>query len=148
MLYTTTWIVAGVVLATSIWAFASTGNLNNNLIKNNSALEQQDNNKEVDSDNVNDENQAETKDEKVTLPTNAITEAKAKEIVAKSYVWNEIVWVETEDEDWKIVYNISLKDKTEVKVDALNWNILKADKEWLEWEKDDWKDDKSEENND
>lgn len=69
----------------------------------------------------------ETNDDNITLPANAITEQKAQEIALTSNVSAKVTWVETEDENGTIVYNIHLDNKKEVKVDVIKGTILKTD---------------------
>lgn len=78
--------------------------------------------------NKNDESAKETKDDNVQLPAKAITEESAKKIALSAYPKEAIVGVETENENGVIVYNVSLNDGTDVKVDVQKWIIVKTDK--------------------
>ncbi len=70
----------------------------------------------------------ETNSKVVKLPVGAISEDTAKKAVLTANPQAQIVGVETEDENGTIAYNISLKDGTDVKVDAVKGTILATDK--------------------
>ena len=98
---------------------------------------------EVKDNTVNDEFAKETKDDNIILPAKAITEESAKKIVLSAYPKGTIVGVETENENNVIVYNVSLNDGTDVKVDVQKWTIVKTDKRGSEKDSENTNKDKS-----
>lgn len=86
---------------------------------------------------VNDSKEASSKDEGskeinddsgVVLPANSITEAQASQVVLTANSGAKVIWISTENENWTIVFNVALDNKSEVKVDAVKGIILKTDK--------------------
>ena len=78
---------------------------------------------------VSDEGKAETQDDTIALPAGSITEAMATKIALTANVATTIKGFETEDEDGVAVYNVSLSNGTDVKIDPVKGTILKIEKE-------------------
>jgi len=169
VVYTTTWAIAGIIIASVFWAYASgTGDTATQKITSGvkNVLQIEDNEKEwVENENekdnekgwVEEKEQAETPEseavETAKLVSQAtITEAQAK-ITANTSYTGTVKKVSLDDEDGTIVYSVEYTDWTDVKVDANTNVVVKTDatssdekdgveneKDEVGNEKDNWKD--------
>ena len=78
--------------------------------------------------NTSDEGKTETQDDTITLPVGSITEATATKIALTANPDTTVTGFETEDEDGIAIYNISLSNGTDVKIDPIKETILKTEK--------------------
>jgi uncharacterized membrane protein YkoI len=63
-----------------------------------------------------------------------ISESQARQIVLSANQNTTIKTIVVGDEDGKAIYEVELSNNTEVKIDAVNGSILKADKEEMDGE--------------
>ncbi len=77
---------------------------------------------------TSDEGKTETQDDTIALPTGSITEAMATKIALTANAGTTVTRFETEDEDGVAVYNVSLSNGTNVKIDPVKATILKNEK--------------------
>ncbi len=68
------------------------------------------------------------KNNNVTLPANAISQAQASQVVLDANPGAKILSVSIGKVNWVVVYKIKLDNKKTVKVDALKWTILTSQK--------------------
>ena len=78
---------------------------------------------------VPDEGKAETQDDNIILPAGSISEATATKIALTANAGATVKGFETENEDGLAIYNISLSNGTDVKIDPVKETILKIEKE-------------------
>ena len=169
VVYTTTWAIAWILIASVFWAYASgTGDTATQKITSGvkTVLQIEDNEKwwvENEKDNWKDVNEKDNErgwveeNDKVETPESeaadsaklasqaTITESQAK-ITANTSYTGTVKKVSLDDEDGKIVYSVEYTDWTDVKVDANSNVVVKTDsagsdeKNGVENEKDNWKD--------
>lgn len=77
---------------------------------------------------ISDEGKAETQDDTIALPAGSITEAMATKIALTANAGTTVTGFETEDEDGVALYNVSLSNGTDVKIDPVKGTILKIEK--------------------
>lgn len=78
---------------------------------------------------ISDEGKAETKDDTIALPAGSITEAMATKIALTANAGTTVTGFETENEDGVALYNVSLSNGTDVKIDPVKGTILKTETE-------------------
>ena len=92
----------------------------------------QENTKEVaDAPNTgtSNEGKTETQDDTIALPARSITEAMATKIALTANAGTTVTGFETEDENGIAIYNVSLSNGTDVKIDPVKGTILKTETE-------------------
>jgi Peptidase propeptide and YPEB domain len=77
---------------------------------------------------VSDEGKTETQDDTIALPTGALPEATVTKIALTANPDTTVTGFETEDEDGVALYNVSLSNGTDVKIDPVKGTILKTEK--------------------
>ncbi len=83
----------------------------------------------------------ENDDQDDSVPANVlaqvkISETQARQIMLSANPGTNIKTIVVGDEDGKAIYEVELSNNTEVKIDAVNGSILKADKEDMDGEND------------
>ncbi len=78
---------------------------------------------------VSDEGKTETQDDTIALPAGSLSEATVTKIALTANPGTTVTGFETEDEDAVAVYNISLSNGTDVKIDPVKGTILKTETE-------------------
>ena len=91
----------------------------------------QEKNKEVpDTPNtgISDEGKTETQDDTIALPKGALSEPTVTKIAINANPGTTVTGFETEDADGIAIYNVSLSNGTDVKIDPVKGTILKTEK--------------------
>lgn len=78
---------------------------------------------------ISDEGKTETRDDNTTLPSGSISEATATKIALTANAGTTVKGFETENEDGVAIYNVSLSNGTDIKIDPVKGIILKTEKE-------------------
>ncbi len=77
---------------------------------------------------ISDEGKAETQDDTIALPVWSLSEATVTKIALTANPGTTVTGFETEDEDGVALYNVSLSNGTDVKIDPVKGTILKTEK--------------------
>ena len=78
---------------------------------------------------TSDEGKTETQDDTIALPAWSISEATATKIALTANAGTTVKWFETENEGGLAIYNVSLSNGTDVKIDPVKGTILSTEKE-------------------
>ena len=95
-------------------------------------IDAQENTKEVaDAPNtdISDEGKTETQDDTIALPAGSISQAAATKVALTANAGTTVTGFETEDENGIAIYNVSLSNGTDVKIDPVKGTILKTETE-------------------
>ncbi len=78
---------------------------------------------------TSDEGKTETQDDTIAPPAGSISESVATKVALTANVGTTVTGFETEDENGVAIYNVSLSNGTDVKIDPVKGTILKTETE-------------------
>lgn len=78
---------------------------------------------------VTPEKDIETQDDTIALPAGSISEAAASKIATDAHAGTTVTGFETDDEDGRVIYSVSLSNGTDVEIDPIKGTILSTETE-------------------